>query len=142
MTQARRAHTSTRMPDGAVLVVGGLDELSGALESAEIYDPSDGTWSAVTSMEKARSLHTATLLGDGTVLVAGGEAGGVRLASSEIFDPTSATWSPAGRMAQARREHTATLLGLGRVLAVGGASPISVEAYQPAAGTWVSKATQ
>ena len=140
MTQARRGHTSTLMPDGAVLVVGGVDGLSAALESAEIYDPSDGTWSAVTSMEGARSLHTATLLGDGTVLVAGGEDANGPLASSEIFDPTSATWSATGRMTQARREHTETLLGPARVLVVGGASLVSVEAYQPAAGTWASKA--
>ena len=138
MARARRAHTSTLMSDGTVLVLGGLDALSGALESAEKYDPSNGKWSAVTSMETARSLHTATLLGNGTVLVAGGEDANGPLASSEVFDSISATWSPTGRMAQARIEHTATLLGLDRVLVVGGASPVSVEAYQPADGTWVS----
>jgi hypothetical protein len=140
MAQARRAHTSTLLSDGTVLVIGGLDGLSGALDSAEIYDPFDGRWSAVTSMDTARALHTATLLGDGTVLVAGGEDANGPLASSEIFDPTSATWSPNGRMAQGRIEHTATLLGLDTVLVAGGASLVSVEAYQPGDGTWVSNA--
>ena len=57
------------------------------LASAELYDPSSGTWSPTGGMLKARSGHTATLLADGTVLVTGG--GGSALVTAELYDPGS-----------------------------------------------------
>src|SRR5437870_13920074 len=66
---ARFHHTSTLLPDGRVLVVGGKDR--SALASAELYDPATGTWSDTGSLNTARDSHTATLLPNGMVLVAG-----------------------------------------------------------------------
>jgi len=43
-------------------------------------------------------------------------------------------------MANARSAHTASLLEDGRMLVVGGAG-ISVEAYDPASGSWLSSVT-
>ena len=40
---ARNWHTATLLPDGKVLVAGGLDS-SGNLASAELYDPASGIW--------------------------------------------------------------------------------------------------
>ena len=67
-----RAHTATLLPNGQVLVAGGAGSASGALSSAELYDPALGTWSATGSLTTARIFHTATLLPNGKVLVAGG----------------------------------------------------------------------
>jgi len=67
-------HTATLLPDGSVLVVGGLinDRLDGEVSAAaELFDPSGGTWTSARGMTEARWGHTATLLPDGRVLVAG-----------------------------------------------------------------------
>src|SRR5437762_181447 len=75
--QARADHTATLLPDGKVLVVGGLqDGQSGSnyhvISSAELYDPATGTWTTTGNLAKARGDHTATLLSNGKVLVVGG----------------------------------------------------------------------
>lgn len=102
MATARQRHTATTLPDGRVLVVGGLGNRQvnaalgvkseqGQMEgSAEAYDPATGTWTAAGSMSVARSFHTTTVLDAaecrgrrpppwcGTVLVTGGLlAGGI-----------------------------------------------------------------
>jgi hypothetical protein len=68
---------------GKVLVAGGFN--SEDLTSAELYDPSSGTFTATGNMTVARDSHTATLLGSGKVLVAGG-FNGEDLASAELYD--------------------------------------------------------
>jgi hypothetical protein len=62
-------------PNGTVLVTGGEDG-NNPLASAEVYDPTAGTFSATGSMVNTREWHTATLLNDGTVLVTGGAGSG------------------------------------------------------------------
>ncbi len=123
LIETRLHPTTTLLPDGRVLVVGGSGE-DGPLASAEVWEPSTGEFSPTGSLDGARSLHTATLLPDGRVLVVGGwrdEMGSyVELASAEIWDPATGAFGPAGLLVEARDNHTATLLPDGRVLAVGG----------------------
>ena len=86
-------YSVTVLPDGKVLVAGGFrSDGTGALASAELYDPGTGTWTAARNMDAPRAGHTATLLPDGMVLVAGGAADGAYsdnkpLASAELYDP-------------------------------------------------------
>jgi hypothetical protein len=145
MTTARGNHTATLLPSGLVLIAGdtnAVDVGTGALASAELYDPNTGTFSPTSSMATARRGYTATLLADGRVLVAGGKAEPAELASAVLYDPKTGTFSPTGSMATAREGHTATLLPDGRVLVIGGMGDTtglaSAELYDPKTGTFSS----
>jgi N-acetylneuraminic acid mutarotase len=116
----RAQHTATLLPNGKVLVAGGIDSSFNPLASAELYDPATGTWTATGSLVTARYSHTATLLPNGKVLVSGGFNSSVPLASAELYDPASGTWTATGSLSTARRIHTATLLPNGKVLVSGG----------------------
>jgi hypothetical protein len=112
---AARAHlTATRLGNGRVLVVGGVDE-----STTELYDPPTGTWVAGGMLNQPRWLHAAVRLADGRVLVAGG---GRYTATAELYDPATNRWTPTGSMSVDRITFTATLLRDGRVLVVGGLS--------------------
>jgi uncharacterized repeat protein (TIGR01451 family) len=75
MGTGRYSHTATLLPGGKVLVAGGLVcsvcYTGTTTATAELYDPSTGSWSYTGSMGTDRFNHTATLL-TGAVLVAGG----------------------------------------------------------------------
>ena len=159
MTNPRSWHTATRLPDGRVLVAGGLcdgryadgcaaKDPSGAQASAEIYDPETGKWTPTGDMTTPRSLPTATLLPNDQVLVAGTElAPDAILASSELFDPATGAWTATGDMTVARTQQMAALLQDGTVLVAGGFGPVSptehgeltsAELYEPGKGTWAA----
>src|SRR5207237_8985022 len=94
MAAARYSHTAPRLPDGRVLVAGGFNTFT-FLASAEIYDPTSGTWSPTGSMAAARYDHTATLLPDGRVLVAGGYRSGYLRSDEGGVGPDWGRWCPA-----------------------------------------------
>jgi hypothetical protein len=65
------------LPNGKVLLAGGAVTTGGGfavLNTAELYDPASGTWSATGNLNVARAFHSATLLANGKVLVAGGNS--------------------------------------------------------------------
>jgi N-acetylneuraminic acid mutarotase len=135
MSTPRDRAAATLLPNGKVLVAGGLDnELGPPLASAELYDPSTDIWSPTGSMAAGRFWASATLLGTGKVLVAGGGP------SAELYDPASGTWSATGSMAAPRGAYPAILLKDGKFLAVGGDTSdyTSTELYDPATGSWTT----
>ena len=159
MVAARADFTATLLPDGKVLVAGGVDSnderTQKALASAELFDPGTGKWSATGSMTRPRSRHTATLLRNGKVLVTGGYCPGSTtkgcpsvfdpdgaIAAAELYDPRTGTWSTTGSMTTTRFLHSATLLADGRVLVAGAehgmpdAILASTELYDPGTGKW------
>lgn len=118
LQNARSAHTTTLLPNGKVLAMGGF---SGSVNpiTPELYDPTTNAWSAA-SLVSARSAHTATLLPNGKVLVAGGADNSSFLASALLYDPATNAWTAAGSLAAVRYSHTATLLPNGNVLLAAG----------------------
>ena len=86
---------SALLSDGKVLVAGGrifttstdgtsIDEHD--LDTAEVYDPVTGSWTAIASMHAKAHPAAAFLQPDGKVLVVGDQ-------SSELYDPAIGTWT-------------------------------------------------
>jgi N-acetylneuraminic acid mutarotase len=152
LNEARSSHTATLLPDGRVLVAGGLqndwddddENERRVLASVELFDPATEAWSPGPAMHTRREEHSATLLRDGRVLVVGGHnaAGGYRvLASAEVFDPGTNVWTPLGDSIGASGRNSATLLSDGRVLVVGTTQPgdrfpQAATIFDPATGNW------
>jgi galactose oxidase-like protein len=80
MATARQEHTATLLPNGQVLVAGGLSWSARGLRRAELYDPASGVWTTGNMTDQCFE-HTATLLPNGEVLVAGGGT-----ASAELYE--------------------------------------------------------
>src|SRR5215469_9540846 len=57
MAASREQHTATLLATGKVLITGGVQD--SVLASAELYDPSSGTFSPTGSMTTLRCSHTA-----------------------------------------------------------------------------------
>ena len=120
MTTPRGFHLATLLPDGSVLVAGGLTlphNERNVTSAAELFQPVTRRWTPTENMSVARGAgpYGGSLLQDGRFLAAGG-----RTMTAEIYDPGSGTWSMTGSMAVSRSSHTVTLLANGTVLVAGG----------------------
>lgn len=144
MTVPRQGHSSTRLNDGTVLIVGGTSRDGSALPTAELYDPVTGKFKATGSMSEGHSGHMATLLENGRVLIVGGYRDNGVLASAELYDPATGKFTETGSMSKPRGEAVEALLPDGRVLVAGGqadgtnkdARLASAEIYDPAKRTF------
>jgi hypothetical protein len=134
MVTPRSNHTAVRLLDGRVLVVGRSDGDSDS-DTAELYDPASGTWSATGSMLKPQGGFPPTLLRDGKVLVGDVDDPDADDPNygAEVYDPATGTWAATGNMVN-DRGGTATLLLDGKVLVIGYHD--RGEVYDPDLGTW------
>ena len=135
---ARYSHTATLLPDGTVLVTGGIGITGVSSSSTEIYNPITNIWTTSTASNAKRAYHTATLLQNGTVLVAGGlDENFATLNTTEIYSGgvwTISTSLATGNLNTGRSGHIAISLNDGRIIAVGGLDSVgnvldSIEIY-------------
>jgi hypothetical protein len=135
----RRFGAAVLLPDGRVLVAGGGTD-NQRFDTAELYDPATGSWTATSSMDTARDVIAATLLADGTVLVVGYPSYSPPT-SAEVYDPATGTWTPTGDMARPDGRYlSATLLSDGMVLA-GDPRSGQAELYDPNTQSWTITGT-
>ena len=121
MTSARYYHTATLLPNGKVLIAGGIRRI-GDLNTAELYDrPGQRD---VHGDERAHDLGSAIPHGDAAAQREGADRGGTDrrvLNTAELYDPASGTFTATSApMTSARDFHNATLLANGKVLIAGG----------------------
>lgn len=138
MTVPREAHTATLLRNGKVLIAGGgRGGMPGgyiAYDTAEIFDPTLGTFSALAAhMVSDRVGHVAALLNDGRVLIAGGKSGKILMSgfehslfwlapldSAEVYDPETSSFRAVSPMRKSHYLGIATVLPDGDVLITGG----------------------
>jgi Kelch motif len=128
MSIPRERAVAAPLPDGRVLVAGGLtgppDQRS-QLSSAEVFDPATNSFSSagIGSLSTPRDGAVAAPLPDGRVLVAGGYGRDSDLSSAEIFAAANGfTFSLKGKKLIVRLEAS------GKVAVSDAAAPLSASA--------------
>jgi len=128
MSMPRVEASMVLLADGRVLVAGGLGTIANAtalLDSAEVYDPTTGSFSPTGDLAAPRAAAASALLPDGRVLIAGGTTStnsstGAPTATAELYDPVTGAFARTGSMASALERRSASLLLDGTVLVAGG----------------------
>ncbi|MFO0760465.1 MAG: kelch repeat-containing protein [Byssovorax sp.] len=140
MSRVRWLHTATTLPDGRVLVAGGLPD--SAVTTAELYDPRADTWTDTkTPMLDARYWHHAAALCDGRVLLAGKSDAGSRTA--EIYDPTKDAFFSAPNTKYSHIYGAQVTLPDCSVALIGGYSGnYWIDVYDPKAGAFKTGGAQ
>lgn len=126
--QQRYGHTANLMPDGKVLIMGGMSPVASLpSETVLIFNPADNSIAVRASMTSARAFHTSSLLQNGQVFVAGGIGLDAEVPTNttykettEIYDYATNRWTPSTAMAQQRAHHSAAVMPDGYVLLIGG----------------------
>lgn len=145
MLAPRSGHTATLLPNGRVLIAGGMRRNHDFYRSAELFDPETGKFQPTGEMSIGRVGHAAVLLNSGKVLILGGWIGQGSTDSAELYDPVTGKFASIGKMTSRRGQPSATLLSNGDVLIAGGADGdsggiASVETFHPATMTFESVA--
>jgi hypothetical protein len=148
MNYPRSHHQAVRLPDGSVLIVGGVDGTGTVVRELELFSldtgfrtlPDPSNPGMVAKLPDAAGVvdFSATTLPDGRVLITGGrpyvegpELNTAFIARLDTFDGT-VDIVPTDRLAVARAGHQATLLCDGTVLIAGGSpSQSPYERYNP-----------
>jgi RHS repeat-associated protein len=117
--------TVTKLPDGTVLILGGMDNDNKVQATVTVRVAGTNSVTVLAAhMAVGRAGHTSTVLPNGTVLIVGGVGrDGKVVSTAEIFDPAAQIFHNLSSGAPAPRAfHTATLLTDGRLLVAGGVS--------------------
>lgn len=140
LTYGRAHHTATRLPDGTVVLVGGVQPSSGNdtfLSSVERYVPENDAFQTLTDLSLPRSHHTVTVdPNDGqTLYLIGGQNETGALDSIQIYAAPMSGGSPSlgPSMKSKRLHHTATWLADLQLVAIIGGYPGMDQTTNPVA---------
>jgi hypothetical protein len=135
MLTPRACHSATLLPNGKVLIAGGMQRDGVITSSTELFDPATGTFTSAGNMATERACQSATVLRNGKVLL----AGSFEATSAELYDPSTGAFAPTGSLHYKRDGFAATLLQDGRVLITGVSfedPKAPSEIYDPATGVF------
>lgn len=147
MRHPRTGHHASRMPDGSVLFIGGVDAAGNPVRDLERFTIDEGFVDVLDSGGRPVTLDdsvgvidmSVTQLPDGRLLIAGGHAdGNASGAPTDVayvlrLDPGTGTLDigPTDKLATPRANHHAILLCDGTVFISGGAEELHAERYNP-----------
>lgn len=120
MLSPRSGHTATLLPNGKILIAGGMRRNQDFYKSAELFDPATGKFQPTGEMSVGRVGHIAVLLRTGKVLVAGGWVGRGGTDEAELYDPATGKFQTISKMTTRRGRPSATVLDDGDILIAGG----------------------
>jgi|HubBroStandDraft_6_1064221.scaffolds.fasta_scaffold07564_4 hypothetical protein len=125
LSVARNVPAGAGLPDGTGLVAGGWNATGGVLTSAEIYDPTTGTFTPTGGMAAGHLWGgwgaSMPVLTNGKALVAGGlDVSGQLTATAELYDPATQTFTSTSPMPVAVISMYPVVLDDGSVLYTGG----------------------
>jgi len=142
MAQERDVPVAAPLPDGKVLIAGGVNVFSETTGSAELFDPQTGTFESLsTEMRGRREEAASAVLSNGAVLIVGGFAeGALWLKSAERFDPATNSFEELPPMTTERDQPAVATLGNGDVLIAGGNNHnmtlANAELFEPESATF------
>lgn len=147
LIEPRAGASAVTLADGRVLIVGGFGRsgvswvhLGDPLASAELFDPTTGTWSSAGRLPLTDVSPSLVALPDGGALLVAGS-------TALRFDVGSGTWTATGPMVSDVDGRTLVALADGRVLAAGGTVGHSdrfepyirrAEVYDPSTNRWLA----
>jgi hypothetical protein len=145
MAHARSGHTALLLPDGRVLVAGGMEYLDEPVP-AELYEPWTETWTSLPSTPNLAGARLVALPG-GAVLALGSlprmnDEGDRFPSETHFYDVATKTWRPGPLMKANRWNPLALALRSGRVLAIAAGGYYlqarTPELFEPDTQRWVS----
>lgn len=134
--------TSVLLPNGKVLIAGGRTALGATPKTAELYNPTDSSFTGTGSAGSAHLGGTATVLADGKVLLVGGwDDTWTYMTSAEIYDPSTEVFTATTALPVGLGGQSATRLANGNVLLTGGyvdglGATTRAYLYNPVTKTW------
>jgi N-acetylneuraminic acid mutarotase len=143
------------VPDGRVFVISGFAAYGRPrrlTNAVRVYDPKKDAWAEASPIPTPRASPGAAVGRDGKIYVVGGADPDSRNTALEAYDPKADSWARLQPMPTKRDDGLCAVAAKGadgrvRIYAIGGRDGSksgnglsTVEAYDPATGTWSARA--
>ena len=140
MNSPRDGNALAKLTDGRYLLAGGAYDwgVAPGYNTAEIFNPADGTFTPTANLTYARVNCAAATLNSGKVLIVGGWYSQQSPLYGELFDPATGTFTATGPLTYQRSTPIVVPTADGKALVLGGITPYgqsfvgAIELYDPA----------